>query len=167
MLRRFGGSVPAEDPHGRPPRNGLHVARDKGETHPGRSLEPHAMQKKVPGLDGKDPRIANPVLNRLVSCQNMNTGPMGEELQKIASGYVSPCSGRDRSKRLLGLHLKLQFRQSDQGPRNPATGHTGNQHNRSIRPQRRCFALRCRQQATCTLNWRSSGVQRPCWSSIT
>jgi uncharacterized protein (TIGR03435 family) len=44
--------------------------------------------KEGPGPDGKDPRIANPVLNRLVSCQNMNMGQIGEELQRIASGYI-------------------------------------------------------------------------------
>jgi uncharacterized protein (TIGR03435 family) len=44
--------------------------------------------KEGPGPDGKDPRIANPVLNRLVSCQNMTTAQIGEELQRVASGYI-------------------------------------------------------------------------------
>jgi uncharacterized protein (TIGR03435 family) len=44
--------------------------------------------KEGPGPDGKDPRIANPVLNRLVSCQNMTMEQICEELQRIASGYV-------------------------------------------------------------------------------
>jgi uncharacterized protein (TIGR03435 family) len=44
--------------------------------------------KEGPGPDGKDPRAANPVLNRLVSCQNMTTAQIGEELQKIAAGYI-------------------------------------------------------------------------------
>ncbi len=44
--------------------------------------------KEGPGSDGKDPRIANPVLNRLVSCQNMTSAQIGEELQRIASGYI-------------------------------------------------------------------------------
>jgi uncharacterized protein (TIGR03435 family) len=44
--------------------------------------------KEGPGPDGKDPRTANPVLNRLVFCQNMNTAQIGEELQRIASGYI-------------------------------------------------------------------------------
>jgi uncharacterized protein (TIGR03435 family) len=44
--------------------------------------------KEGPGPDGKDPRAANPVLNRLISCQNMTTAQIGEELQRIASGYI-------------------------------------------------------------------------------
>jgi uncharacterized protein (TIGR03435 family) len=44
--------------------------------------------KEGPGPDGKDPRTANPVLNRLVSCQNMNMPQIGDELQRIASGYI-------------------------------------------------------------------------------
>jgi len=41
-----------------------------------------------PGLDGKDPRIANPQWNRLVSCRNMTMAQMCEELQDVASGYI-------------------------------------------------------------------------------
>jgi uncharacterized protein (TIGR03435 family) len=41
-----------------------------------------------PGPDGKDPRLTNPVLNRLVSCQNMNMAQIGDELQRIAGGYI-------------------------------------------------------------------------------
>jgi uncharacterized protein (TIGR03435 family) len=44
--------------------------------------------KEGPGPDGKDPRTANPVLNRLVSCQNMTMAQIGEELQRVASGYI-------------------------------------------------------------------------------
>jgi uncharacterized protein (TIGR03435 family) len=44
--------------------------------------------KEGPGPDGKDPRIANPVLNRLVSCQNMSMAQIGDELQRIAAGYI-------------------------------------------------------------------------------
>jgi uncharacterized protein (TIGR03435 family) len=44
--------------------------------------------KEGPGPDGKDPRPANPVLNRLVSCQNMTMAQIGEELHKIAGGYI-------------------------------------------------------------------------------
>jgi uncharacterized protein (TIGR03435 family) len=44
--------------------------------------------KEGPGPDGKDPRIANPTLNRLVSCQNMTTAQISEELQHVASGYI-------------------------------------------------------------------------------
>jgi len=41
-----------------------------------------------PGPDGKDPRIANPVLNKLISCQNMTMVQIGDELQHIAEGYI-------------------------------------------------------------------------------
>ncbi len=41
-----------------------------------------------PGPDGKDPRIASPVLNRLVSCQNMNLEQIGDQFQRIAAGFI-------------------------------------------------------------------------------
>jgi uncharacterized protein (TIGR03435 family) len=49
--------------------------------------------KEGPGPDGKDPRIGNPALNRLVSCQNMDMAQIGDELQRVAAGYIySPVS---------------------------------------------------------------------------
>ena len=44
--------------------------------------------KNGPGPDGKDPRIANPVLSRLVHCQNMTMAQFAEQLPSIANGYV-------------------------------------------------------------------------------
>jgi uncharacterized protein (TIGR03435 family) len=44
--------------------------------------------KEGPGPDGKDPRTTSPVLNRLLSCQNMNMAQIGEELQRVAPGYI-------------------------------------------------------------------------------
>jgi uncharacterized protein (TIGR03435 family) len=44
--------------------------------------------KEGPGADGKDPRIANPVLVRLISCQNMTMAQFAQELPKRAGGYV-------------------------------------------------------------------------------
>jgi uncharacterized protein (TIGR03435 family) len=44
--------------------------------------------KEGPGPDGKDPRIANPVLNRLLTCENMTTAQISEELQRRAGGYI-------------------------------------------------------------------------------
>jgi uncharacterized protein (TIGR03435 family) len=41
-----------------------------------------------PGPDGKDPRIASPILNRLVSCQNMTMAQIGDEFQRIAAGFI-------------------------------------------------------------------------------
>lgn len=44
--------------------------------------------KEGPGPDGKDPRIASPVLNRLITCQNMTMAQIGDELQRVANGYI-------------------------------------------------------------------------------
>ncbi len=41
-----------------------------------------------PGPDGKDPRMANPVMNRLETCQNMTMAQLGVQLQSIADGYI-------------------------------------------------------------------------------
>jgi uncharacterized protein (TIGR03435 family) len=41
-----------------------------------------------PGPDGKDPRIANPVLNRLLTCQNLTMAQFGVLLQSLASGFI-------------------------------------------------------------------------------
>jgi uncharacterized protein (TIGR03435 family) len=41
-----------------------------------------------PGPDGKDPRIANPVLNRLLTCQNVTMPELGDLLQSLAPGYI-------------------------------------------------------------------------------
>ena len=44
--------------------------------------------KEGPGPDGKDPRIASPILNRLITCQNMTIAQIGDELQRVANGYI-------------------------------------------------------------------------------
>jgi uncharacterized protein (TIGR03435 family) len=44
--------------------------------------------KEGPGPDGKDPRTANPALNRLLTCQNMTMAQIGDELQRVAAGYI-------------------------------------------------------------------------------
>jgi uncharacterized protein (TIGR03435 family) len=41
-----------------------------------------------PGPDGIDPRMGNPVLNRLVNCQNITMAQFGEQLQAFANGYI-------------------------------------------------------------------------------
>jgi uncharacterized protein (TIGR03435 family) len=41
-----------------------------------------------PGPDGKDPRKSAPILNRLVTCQNMTSAEIADELQHIAGGYI-------------------------------------------------------------------------------
>jgi uncharacterized protein (TIGR03435 family) len=44
--------------------------------------------KEGPGADGKDPRITNPVLGRLLTCRNMTMAQFATELQNQASGYI-------------------------------------------------------------------------------
>lgn len=44
--------------------------------------------KDGPGPDGKDPRIANPILNRLLYCQNMTMAQLADQLPNLANGYV-------------------------------------------------------------------------------
>jgi len=44
--------------------------------------------KEGPGPDGKDPRIDNPVLNRLITCQNMTITQIGDELQHVAGDTI-------------------------------------------------------------------------------
>lgn len=41
-----------------------------------------------PGPDRKDPRIDNPLLNRLVSCQNMSMTQLAAQLNRLAAGYI-------------------------------------------------------------------------------
>ena len=41
-----------------------------------------------PGADGKDPRIATPILTRLLTCQNMSIAQLAEMLPLQANGYV-------------------------------------------------------------------------------
>jgi uncharacterized protein (TIGR03435 family) len=44
--------------------------------------------KTGPGADGKDPRINNPQLGRLVTCLNMTMAQFAAQLQTMASGYI-------------------------------------------------------------------------------
>ena len=41
-----------------------------------------------PGADGKDPRLADPVIDRLVTCQNMTMPQLGMEFQSFAGGMI-------------------------------------------------------------------------------
>jgi uncharacterized protein (TIGR03435 family) len=41
-----------------------------------------------PGPDGKDPRVANPVLSRLLYCRNMTMARFADLLPQLANGYV-------------------------------------------------------------------------------
>jgi uncharacterized protein (TIGR03435 family) len=44
--------------------------------------------KEGPGPDGKDPRIANPILGRLLSCRNMTMAQLADQLPSLAGGYI-------------------------------------------------------------------------------
>jgi uncharacterized protein (TIGR03435 family) len=44
--------------------------------------------KEGPGPDGKDPRIANPIVGRLLNCQNMTMAQFAEALPLQAGGYI-------------------------------------------------------------------------------
>jgi len=41
-----------------------------------------------PGPDGKDPRMTTPVLNRLVTCQNITMPQLADQFRMIAGGYI-------------------------------------------------------------------------------
>ena len=43
--------------------------------------------KEGPGKDGKDPRTSNPVLGRLLTCQNITMAEFAEQLQQRSGGY--------------------------------------------------------------------------------
>jgi uncharacterized protein (TIGR03435 family) len=42
-----------------------------------------------PAQGAKDPRDTNPILNRLVTCQNMTMAQFAEDLPRMAGGYIS------------------------------------------------------------------------------
>ena len=44
--------------------------------------------KEGPSPDGKDPRDANPLLSRLLNCQNMTMAQFAAQLPDLASGYI-------------------------------------------------------------------------------
>jgi uncharacterized protein (TIGR03435 family) len=64
--------------------------------------------KEGPGPDGKDPRVANPVLNRLMTCQNMTMTQFAAQLQTLAGGYIySPV--KDATELEGGWDFTLSF----------------------------------------------------------
>jgi uncharacterized protein (TIGR03435 family) len=44
--------------------------------------------REGPGPDGKDPRLTNPVLSRLLTCQNMTLAQFADLLPTLANGYA-------------------------------------------------------------------------------
>jgi uncharacterized protein (TIGR03435 family) len=41
-----------------------------------------------PGADGRDPRVSNPLLSRLVTCQNMTMQEFASQLPRLSRGYI-------------------------------------------------------------------------------
>jgi uncharacterized protein (TIGR03435 family) len=72
-----------------------------------------------PGPDGKDPRIKNPALNRLLSCQNMSMAQFADMLQSLASGYIF-VPVKDSTGLEGGWNFTLSF--SGAGQLNPTVG---------------------------------------------
>ena len=64
------------------------LVANKPKLKPTLDLNERTKCKEGPGPDGKDPRIASPVLNRLLTCQNMTLAQIGDELQRVANGYI-------------------------------------------------------------------------------
>ena len=76
--------------------------------------------KEGPGPDGKDPRTANPMLNRLVTCTNMSMPEISDELTRIAGGYIfSPVLDATGVKG--SFDFTLSFSSADRMPHNTTT----------------------------------------------
>jgi uncharacterized protein (TIGR03435 family) len=76
-----------------------------------------------PGPDGKDPRLTAPVLNRLVTCQNISMPQLAEQFRMIAAGYVYG-SVIDQTGLKGGFNFTLSFSSADrvQGNSGPRPG---------------------------------------------
>jgi uncharacterized protein (TIGR03435 family) len=85
----------------------------------------HTRCTEGPGPDGKDPRIANPILNRLLYCQNMTMEQLGIELQSVADGYIHN-TALDKTGLKGGYNFTLSFSSVNNilngGSRPPANG---------------------------------------------
>jgi uncharacterized protein (TIGR03435 family) len=68
--------------------------------------------KEGPGADGKDPRNANPALNRLLTCQNITMSEFADMLQSLASGYIF-VPVKDSTGLEGGWDLTLSFSTAD------------------------------------------------------
>jgi uncharacterized protein (TIGR03435 family) len=79
--------------------------------------------KEGPGPDGKDPRMAYPALNRLVSCRNMTLAEMCVELQNLAGGYIfNPV--QDNTGLTGGYDFTLSFSSTDRLPHDTSSAPT-------------------------------------------
>lgn len=80
-----------------------------------------------PGPDGKDPRVANPLLSRLLYCRNVTMAQFADQLPQRANGYVHS-SVLDKTGLTGSWDFTLSFspigilQNSLQGPGQPGAG---------------------------------------------
>jgi uncharacterized protein (TIGR03435 family) len=80
-----------------------------------------------PGPDGKDPRVANPLLSRLLYCRNMTMAQFADQLPLQANGYVHSAV-LDKTGLADAYDFTLSFsgigilQNSLQGPGQPGAG---------------------------------------------
>lgn len=74
-----------------------------------------------PGKDGKDPRIANPLLSRLITCQNMNMAEFSAKLADLAPAYIH-VPVKDDTGLQGGYDLTLSFSGTNFLPGAPSGG---------------------------------------------
>jgi uncharacterized protein (TIGR03435 family) len=68
----------------------------------------HSSCAEGPGPDGNDPRVDNPLRNRLICCQNMTMAQFALELHRLASGFV-PAPVIDSTGLTGGYDFSLSF----------------------------------------------------------
>jgi uncharacterized protein (TIGR03435 family) len=76
-----------------------------------------------PGADGKDPRLVTPVLNRLMTCQNITMPQLADQFRMIAGGYIYG-SIQDETNLKGSWNFTLSFSSIDrvQGAGGPTPG---------------------------------------------
>jgi uncharacterized protein (TIGR03435 family) len=77
--------------------------------------------KEGPGADGKNPRLTTPILNRLVSCQNVTMAQLADQFRIMARGYVYG-DVLDKTNLGGGYDLTLSFSSADRVQGNGAPG---------------------------------------------
>jgi uncharacterized protein (TIGR03435 family) len=119
LIERFQMKVRTED---RPiPAYTLYSVKPKMKT-----ADPAERTKcsEGPGSDGNDPRKTTPILNRLVTCQNMTSAEIASELQHIAAGYIyGPLL--DKSGLSGAYDFTLSFSSADRTSAQPPAGSAG------------------------------------------
>lgn len=74
-----------------------------------------------PGTNGRDPRVSNPLLSRLVTCRNMTLGEFAEQLPRLSRGYIRG-EVLDATGIKGSYDLALSFSGMSQAPMAPAAG---------------------------------------------